>query len=202
MTSQHGDADHSVVYTSPHLPKPLNISLADSKGDDDRRLFSHYLWNSSLLLAELIEAGTLGSVRPASSVAPSSPNEKSHARNGSGLELRNPSLDDASSFSVSKALCPPLSTFSVKALTTIELGAGTALPSLMSSLLGASCVQVTDYPSPATMSTLRDVISRNVMPVNSPFGKVCPVNARSHEWGVFEDDQWAVENKGKYGVCL
>ncbi len=60
VTSQHGDADHGLAYTSPHLPKPLHISLADPKAEEDRRLFSHYLWNSSLLLAELIEAGTLG----------------------------------------------------------------------------------------------------------------------------------------------
>ena len=55
----HGDADRGLIYTSPHLPKPLQISLADPKGDRDRNLFSHYLWNSSLLLAELIETGTL-----------------------------------------------------------------------------------------------------------------------------------------------
>jgi len=55
----HGDADRGLIYTSPHLPKPLQISLADPKGERDRSLFSHHLWNSSLLLAELIEAGTL-----------------------------------------------------------------------------------------------------------------------------------------------
>ncbi|PSS02515.1 nicotinamide N-methyltransferase [Coniella lustricola] len=55
----HGDANHALHYTSPHLPKPLHISLADPEGDKDRELFSHYLWNASLLLAEFVEAGTL-----------------------------------------------------------------------------------------------------------------------------------------------
>src|SRR4051794_34470546 len=56
----HGDADHGLEYKSPHLPKPLQIDLADPVVDEDRKLFSHYLWNSSLLLAELVESGTLG----------------------------------------------------------------------------------------------------------------------------------------------
>ncbi|KAL2670804.1 hypothetical protein Neosp_014606 [[Neocosmospora] mangrovei] len=60
ITNQHGDAEHSLSYTSPHLPKPLVIDLADPVKEDDRKLFSHYLWNASLLLAEFIEADSLG----------------------------------------------------------------------------------------------------------------------------------------------
>jgi hypothetical protein len=57
---QHGDADHGLLYTSPHLPRPIPLALAEVEDEADRRLWSHLLWNSSLLLAELIEAGTLG----------------------------------------------------------------------------------------------------------------------------------------------
>ncbi|KAJ3517136.1 hypothetical protein NM208_g14750 [Fusarium decemcellulare] len=60
ITNQHGDAEHSLLYASPHLPKPLVIDLADPVKEDDRKLFSHYLWNASLLLAEFIEADSLG----------------------------------------------------------------------------------------------------------------------------------------------
>ncbi|KAF7531178.1 hypothetical protein G7054_g9127 [Neopestalotiopsis clavispora] len=60
VTTQHGDAANALRYTSPHLPKPLHIRLADPDTEDERRLFSHYLWNASLLLAEFVEAGSLG----------------------------------------------------------------------------------------------------------------------------------------------
>ncbi|KND88508.1 Protein N-methyltransferase NNT1 [Tolypocladium ophioglossoides CBS 100239] len=59
-TNQHGDAGHRLVYTSPHLRKPLLLDLADPVGEVDRGLFSHFLWNASLLLAELVERDTLG----------------------------------------------------------------------------------------------------------------------------------------------
>lgn len=54
-----GDAKHGLAYHSPRLPNQLHISLADPNGDDEVKLFSHFLWNSSLLLAEFLEAGTL-----------------------------------------------------------------------------------------------------------------------------------------------
>ncbi|KFH40604.1 putative nicotinamide N-methyltransferase-like protein [Hapsidospora chrysogenum ATCC 11550] len=57
----HGDAEHStLLYTSPHLARALLLELADPRGEEERRLFSHYLWNSSLLLAEFVERDTLG----------------------------------------------------------------------------------------------------------------------------------------------
>ncbi|KAL6900304.1 hypothetical protein GGI43DRAFT_43671 [Trichoderma evansii] len=59
VTNQHGDAEHSLIYASPKLPKPLMIELAEPEGETDRRLFSHYLWNASLLLAEFIERDSL-----------------------------------------------------------------------------------------------------------------------------------------------
>ena len=62
VANQHGDADHGLLYTSPHLPRPIPLVLAEVEDEADRRLWSHLLWNSSLLLAELIEAGTLGLV--------------------------------------------------------------------------------------------------------------------------------------------
>ncbi|RYP20053.1 hypothetical protein DL765_002979 [Monosporascus sp. GIB2] len=57
---QHGDPDHALAWTSPHLPRPLRLARAEPPDRHDRYLFSHYLWNASLLLAELVEAGTLG----------------------------------------------------------------------------------------------------------------------------------------------
>ena len=54
ITNQHGDRDHSVIYVSPTFGS-ITLTLADPQGDDNRRLFSHFLWNSGLQLAEFIE---------------------------------------------------------------------------------------------------------------------------------------------------
>lgn len=154
VMNQHGDADHGLLYQSPHLPKPLHISLADPTGDDDRRLFSHYLWNASLLLAEFVESGTLGL-------------EEGGEKGG-----------------VTSPLGPPLSTFSVRGHSVLELGAGTALPSLLAALLGATRVVLTDYPAPAVISNLTANAARNARPELSPSGVVAPVEVEGHAWGV------------------
>ncbi|KFY42592.1 hypothetical protein V494_02341 [Pseudogymnoascus sp. VKM F-4513 (FW-928)] len=54
ITNQHGDPDHAVIYSSPRFGD-IKLELADPKGDDNRKLFSHFLWNSGLQLAEFIE---------------------------------------------------------------------------------------------------------------------------------------------------
>jgi predicted nicotinamide N-methyase len=177
VTNQHGDAEHGLLYTSPRLPKPLQISLADVTGDEDRRLFGHYLWNASLLLAEFIEGGTLG------------------------LEILDsdpPVLKSLSgSQNAPERLYPPLSTFNVMSKHVLELGAGTALPSLLSSLLGASEVQVTDYPAPDIISNLKKVVKTNAIAINSPLGIVSPIFVTGHEWGDLSTP-FALENQAKY----
>lgn len=58
--------------------------------------------------------------------------------------------------------------FDITNLTTIELGAGTALPSLLSALLGAKRVVMTDYPAPRVIANLRENAARNIKPEFSP----------------------------------
>ncbi|KAM3484122.1 hypothetical protein MY8738_002561 [Beauveria namnaoensis] len=55
----HGDPGQTLVYKSPHLSGPLLLKLCEPLQETDKTLFSHHLWNSSLLLAEMIEADTL-----------------------------------------------------------------------------------------------------------------------------------------------
>lgn len=165
VTNQHGDTGNSLVYTSPRLPNSLLIDLSDPVADEERRLFSHHLWNASLLLAELVERDTLG---PDDVDADADP-----------VGGRSGSLGHGVSFDVSgKHL--------------LELGAGTALPSIMAGLLGAEKVVITDYPAEALMTTLRTNVERNIRPQLSPFGTVSPtVGVFGHEWGVLdppEDD--------------
>ncbi|KAK3359363.1 hypothetical protein B0T25DRAFT_95838 [Lasiosphaeria hispida] len=167
VTNQHGDERHGLVYNSPHLPKPLQISLADPKKDEDRHLFSHFLWNSSLQLAELIEAGTLGLA-----------DDRSDRENGGA-----------------KVVVPPISHFDITGHSTLELGAGTALPSLMGALLGARRVLVTDYPAAPVMETLQQNIISNAQPSFSPSGRIVAaavdpddagpsgIQVQGHGWG-------------------
>ncbi|KAI1405648.1 hypothetical protein F4819DRAFT_443214 [Hypoxylon fuscum] len=161
VTNQHGDADHSLVYTSPHLPQPLHIALPDPDQESDRKLFSHYLWNSSLVLAEFLEAGTL------------------HLPLSVGLGKLKP--DD----------------FDVTGLECLELGAGTALPSIMSALLGAQSIIVTDYPSETVLETLRRNIAFNAKPNNSPTLQLAPFTIDGHAWGEL-DTPFAVEHRGRF----
>lgn len=56
ITNQHGDRDSSVIYLSPSHGS-VELTLADPKGDDSRKLFSHFLWNAGVQLAEFIEEG-------------------------------------------------------------------------------------------------------------------------------------------------
>lgn len=162
-----GDAQHGLVYHSPYLPKPLHISLADPEGEDDRKLFSHYLWNASLLLAEFIEAGTV-----------------LRAQQREGGQASSLSQTQPPPLLTSQLGPPDLTTFDITGLSTIELGAGTALPSLLAGLLGAERVVLTDYPAPAVISNLRANAERNLRPELSPGGKVADtVEVDGHAWG-------------------
>ncbi|OBT51478.1 hypothetical protein VE04_07746 [Pseudogymnoascus sp. 24MN13] len=54
ITNQHGDLDHAVIYQSPRFGD-IKLELADPQGADNRKLFSHFLWNAALQQAEIIE---------------------------------------------------------------------------------------------------------------------------------------------------
>jgi EEF1A N-terminal glycine/lysine methyltransferase len=163
VTNQHGDTGSSLLYTSPRLPKPLLIDLADPVGYEERKLFSHHLWNSSLLLAEFIERDTLG---PSEVDADAEPVGGKPGSLGHGIS------------------------FNVAGKHLIEVGAGTALPSIMAGILGAEQVVVTDYPAPAIMKTLNANVERNIRPSLSPLGAVSPsITVFGHEWGVFDAPQ-------------
>lgn len=157
VTNQHGDPDSWLVYTSPHLPRPLQLRLCQPGDDAERRLFSHFLWNSSLLLAELIE-------------------RDSYLISEEGVAAVEE--DEAKSVGL----------FDVRGRRTLELGAGTALPSIMGGLLGAEEVLVTDYPAPPLIEALRTNVKKNVMVEMSPLGRVSlDVRVLGHEWGTFPE---------------
>ncbi|KAL2268539.1 hypothetical protein VTJ83DRAFT_3385 [Remersonia thermophila] len=168
VSNQHGDSEHGLLYTSPHLPKPLAFALANVSAERDRYLFSHYLWNAALLLAELVEAGTLG--LPAGG---------------------KPGEEGALPWD--ETVAPqegPGGLFDVTGLSTIELGAGTALPSVMAALLGAKRVAATDYPTPPVIATLKNNVQALVTEEHAVPGRFRisaeaggEVRVVGHEWG-------------------
>ncbi|KAI1336140.1 hypothetical protein F5Y15DRAFT_213382 [Xylariaceae sp. FL0016] len=173
VMNQHGDADSSLVYTSPHLPNPLHIVLADPKAADDRALFGHHLWNSSLLLAEFVEAGTLG--------LPYSVGSDIRVRGDGDTQPYGSIVRD----------------FDIKELSSIELGAGTALPSILASLLDAKAVVVTDYPSQVLMDTLRKNVETNCTTGYSPVSTLTRPTVVGHAWGEL-DTEFAVQHKHSF----
>lgn len=80
-------------------------------------------------------------------------------------------------------LGPPVSDFDITHLTTIELGAGTALPSLLAALLGATRVVMTDYPAPRVIDNLRENAKRNVQAGFTPLSSLAKVEVEGHAWG-------------------
>ncbi|KAM0814371.1 putative Nicotinamide N-methyltransferase [Seiridium cardinale] len=177
ILTQHGDASNALRYTSPHFPKQLHIRLADPDSEDERRLFSHYLWNASLMLAEFIEAGSLGIQLP----------------KPLGCGGRPSVIDNRQ----------PEKMFDIRGLSTIELGAGTALPSMISALLGAHHVVATDYPAPPTMEILQANVAFNSQASFSPSGKVAErIIVEGHTWGNLTGDAFATGNKSQFDRVL
>lgn len=178
VMASHGDASTALRYTSPHLPKPLYIRLADPDEENDRRLFSHYLWNASLMLAEFVESGTLRLQL-----------SKPLGCGGGGQGVSNGRLGEKH--------------FDIRGLSTIELGAGTALPSMLAALLGAESVVATDYPSPPVMEILRANVAHNVQPALSPTGQTAgSVLVEGHSWGDLESDPFSLENRARFDRVL
>ncbi|KAI0124359.1 hypothetical protein BJ170DRAFT_81300 [Xylariales sp. AK1849] len=167
IMNQHGDASNALRYTSPHLPSPLHIQLADPDEESDRQLFGHYLWNASLMLAEFVEAGCLE------------------------LELLKP-LGRSREDRLGER------SFDVRGLDVAELGAGTALPSILAALLGARTVLVTDYPAPPIMEVLHKNIVHNTQPSFSPTKTVSDsISVQGHAWGVL-NTPFALGHQGKF----
>jgi predicted nicotinamide N-methyase len=175
VTNQHSSDDTNVLlYTSPHLPSPLSLRLARVHEEADRYLFSHYLWNAALLLAELVEADTL-------KLPPGPPPPTETTRE--------------------KTIAPGAGAFDVSGLRTIELGAGAGLPSIMAALVGARGAVATDYPSPMVLEALQGNVAAAVREGNAAAAAAAftveDVRVEGHGWGEL-DTAFAREARGRY----
>lgn len=53
LRNQHGDPGSTIIYKSSRFGN-IELQTADPASEDERKLFSHYLWNAGIKLAELI----------------------------------------------------------------------------------------------------------------------------------------------------
>ena len=72
-------------------------------------------------------------------------------------------------------------TFLISCLSVVELGAGCALPSLLSATLtrSPSVVLVTDYPDQGILQNLTGNVERN----RPHYSEACSVYTSGYEWG-------------------
>ena len=92
--------------------------------------------------------------------------------------------------------------FNMTGKSTLELGAGTALPSLISALSSASRVVVTDHPnSPSiTTDTILSNVQTNLFPEGKPPRTTAKVDIRGYVWG--EANFWSPSTYGKLQPLL
>lgn len=58
LRNQHGDAGDVIIYKSQPFGD-LSLLTADPSKEDERQLFSHYLWNAGVLMAERVSGQRL-----------------------------------------------------------------------------------------------------------------------------------------------
>lgn len=81
----------------------------------------------------------------------------------------------------------------VRGERVLELGAGTALPSIICARAHAAAVTITDHPSsPALTGAIDFNIRRNLAATEAE------VMSQPHEWGMLEPDPWAVAHRGAF----
>lgn len=58
LRNQHGDPGSVIVYKSQRFGE-ISLTTADPNGEEERTLFSHYLWNAGILMAERVSGQRL-----------------------------------------------------------------------------------------------------------------------------------------------
>ena len=120
----HGDPGSSIIYASKRYGD-IKLQLADPEGRDDRWLFAHHLWNSSVLLAELISDEAARAEREASDQRVETGNGEVISRNGghqNGYEKVGNQGKNTNDYDDDGLRAPRR--WSVKGERVLELGAG------------------------------------------------------------------------------
>ncbi|RMZ88943.1 hypothetical protein DV736_g3835, partial [Chaetothyriales sp. CBS 134916] len=157
----HGTPGSYVTYRSPSLGELRLYIPQYPKEERDRQLFAH-LWNGGVVAADAIERASLNR------------NKITHINSSTKEQNTGSSLTWNQRF------------WDVRGKSILELGAGTALPSIVSALCNAASVTITDHPSSPALTT--GIIEENVKAnlshhTASPYRHDSPVSIHGYAWG-------------------
>ncbi|KKA18123.1 Nicotinamide N-methyltransferase [Rasamsonia emersonii CBS 393.64] len=182
--SFHGDPGQRLLYDSPRYG-PLQIMVPSYPGQSEKR-------------TEEIAAGWREEGSDAGAVNQVEEGRKLFAHFlWSAAMVVAEGVEDAAAAEAGETVKPGKMMWSVKGHRVLELGAGAALPSIISVLSSASYVAITDHPSsPAFTGAIDFNIAANVHP---PLRD--RISAHPHEWGVLTDS-FAQENRGRFSRII
>ncbi|KIW47065.1 uncharacterized protein PV06_02675 [Exophiala oligosperma] len=142
--THHGVPGQSVYYDSPRFGR-LSLRIPEHPdAEEGRRLFAYNLWNGGVVAADAIEVAS------------------ANDDGGGGSHPQPQALDRATSREENDNWNPRY--WSVKGKSTLELGAGAALPSIIAALSGAKSVTITDHPTSTalTMGAIEQNVHTNL----------------------------------------
>ncbi|KAL1971081.1 hypothetical protein VTN77DRAFT_32 [Rasamsonia byssochlamydoides] len=181
--SFHGDPGQRLLYESP-LYGPLQIMVPSYPGKSEKR-------------TEEIAAGLREEGNGAVNEVEEGRKLFAHFLWSAAMVVAEGVEDAAAAEAGKKVVNPQKMRWSVKGHRVLELGAGAALPSIISVLSSASHVAVTDHPSsPAFTGAIDFNITANVRP---PLRD--RISSHPHEWGVLTDS-FAKENRGRFSRII
>ncbi|KAK5065064.1 hypothetical protein LTR84_000899 [Exophiala bonariae] len=150
--NRHGTPGASVTYHSPRFG-PISLRIPTHPDvEDGRNLFAHYLWNSGVIAADAIEvASAVEDVDGGGDVG--------NGEDDTGMANESPEAGATRVVDWGRRRY-----WNVRGKRVLELGAATALPSLISALSGAGTITITDHPSsPAlTMGAIEQNVRENI----------------------------------------
>ncbi|OCT50820.1 hypothetical protein CLCR_07144 [Cladophialophora carrionii] len=136
VQNSHGTPGSHVIYHSRRFGDLQLRIPRHPDAEEGRKLFAHHLWNAGVICADALEeASQDDETRPF------------HASNS------NPGLGHPASAWDKRY-------WDVRARTVLEVGAGTALPSIVAALSGAASTTITDHPASPALTT--NAIQQNV----------------------------------------
>ncbi|KAF4535934.1 Nicotinamide n-methyltransferase [Lasiodiplodia theobromae] len=183
LRNQHGDPGCLITYLSRRLDAGIDLAVAEPAGEEERKKFAHYLWNAGVLMAELCGG------RPRWGVEGTEAGERSRVLGGLEWRLdggrRQWWVDEGEEGS-----------WRVEGEKVLELGAGVGLAGIVSTLVGAEEVVISDYPAPEILENLKSNVERNV-----PDNLKSKVSVQGHQWGDL-GSPFAVANAGRFTRIL
>ncbi|OJD36319.1 nicotinamide n-methyltransferase [Diplodia corticola] len=207
LRNQHGDPGCLITYLSRRLDRGVELGVADPRGEAERTKFAHYLWNAGVLMGELCggRPGAEGEEAVGEAEAAEAAVDGGGGRRGgeggrrekekekelAGVEWRLDGGEKEWWVDEGEEGC-----WRVEGERVLELGAGVGLAGIVSTLVGAEEVVISDYPAPEILENIEQNVKRNV-----PEKLRSKVSVQGHLWGDV-DSAFAVANAGGFSRIL